>query len=81
MLRASQPMEGKMKIAWEFGPMDHELEQAVNRRLANHWFIMAHEIVWPEDTPGTIREIPNAVFIFGDEPTGPDSWWITPAEY
>lgn len=59
------------RLAWEYGPMDLDLQTAVNRRLADGWFVVAHEITPPERWVGGI---PYGVFILGDQPPSDDIW-------
>lgn len=62
-----------MHITWEFGPMDHELEQAVNRRLMDGWYVASHHLDFAP--VGSLTGAPPfAVFIFADEPPGDDIW-------
>lgn len=61
-----------MRIASEYGQLTTELEDIVNRRLRDGWFLLGPPAVaWPD--ANVTGNVPYAVFTFCDEPPY-DNW-------
>ena len=67
-------MNPEMRICWEAGFLDDELQELVNNRLRDGWFLVHTAVEWKESQQGGTREfLPMAVFIFDTGPTNDGS--------